>query len=84
MADPRTLALSRQSFPPSREVSCGGADRAEGGRAVHMWGIIAGDHHRVDGWSGEPVSELKERVRRLTGIAPTQQSLSFRFQELNP
>jgi hypothetical protein len=38
----------------------------------------------VDGWSGEPVSELKERVRRLTGIAPTQQSLSFRFQELNP
>jgi hypothetical protein len=38
----------------------------------------------VDAWSGEPVSALKCTVQKVTGIAPTQQSLIFRFKELAP
>lgn len=39
---------------------------------------------RVDAWEGEPVSALKLALQKITGLAPTQQSLTFRFKELAP
>eukprot|EP01046_Picozoa_sp_COSAG06_P015223 COSAG06_NODE_968_length_11280_cov_125.578302_7_plen_99_part_00 len=43
-----------------------------------------GGERRVDAWAGEPVSSLKLTVQKVTGLAPTQQALTWRFKELSP
>ena len=47
-------------------------------------GVLTACWGRVDAWEGEPVSALKLALQKITGLAPTQQSLTFRFKELAP
>jgi hypothetical protein len=51
---------------------------------TYSYGLFVGGERRVDAWEGEPVSSLKLTVQKVTGLAPTQQALTWRFKELSP
>ena len=62
------------------------ASNVPGMRGVHMVVNVRGPDrtiHAIDCWSLETVLQLKTSIGKATGLAPTMQSLIYKFKDLN-